>query len=76
MGSEANQLNKRILRIFVIFVKLPLGNVDHVPANFAEIKNKWLQNLHTGVCHNVLKTDSFCFIYFFFAFYPVFSLGL
>ena len=63
MGSEANQRNKRIFRIFVIFVKLPLGNVDHVPANVAKIKNKWLQILHPGVCHNVLKTESFSFIY-------------
>jgi len=65
MGSEANQNNKRILRIFVIFVKLLQTDVYHVSANVAEINNKCLQNPHPGICQNVWKTDSFSFIYFF-----------
>jgi hypothetical protein len=63
LGSEANQNNKKIFLIFVIFVKLLRGDISQVPANVAEIKNKWLQNLHPGVSHSVFKTDSFRFIY-------------
>jgi hypothetical protein len=46
IGSEANQRNNKILRIFVIFVKLPRGDFDHASANVADIKNKWFQDLH------------------------------
>jgi hypothetical protein len=59
-GSEAKQRNKRIRRIFIMFVKLPRGEVNHVPANVAGIK--WLQILQPDFCHNVMKMDSLSFI--------------
>ena len=55
IGSEANRNNKGILRIFLMFVKLSQADVDHVSANVDEIKYTWLQNLHSGICHYVLK---------------------
>ena len=64
MTSEANQNNKRIFSIFVTFMKLLRPDVDNVSTNVAEIKNKCLKNLHPGICQNVLKTDSFTFVYF------------
>ena len=48
-----------------MFVKLLRTDINHVSANVADIMNKCLQNLHPGICQNVLKTDSFSFMYIF-----------
>jgi hypothetical protein len=39
-GSEANKNNKRILRIFAMFLMLSRLDVDQVSENVAEISNK------------------------------------